>query len=134
MKRKINFIVIHCSDSDHGHHDNIETINQWHLARGFNKIGYHYFIDKTGNVFKGRNEEDVGAHVKGFNSNSIGICLSGKNIFTPEQFHSLEILLIDLCGRFDLEKKDILSHCDLDKKKTCPNFDLKKLVSSWEWH
>jgi N-acetyl-anhydromuramyl-L-alanine amidase AmpD len=39
----------------------------------------------------------------------------------------------DLCKKYELEKKDILSHCDLEPKKTCPNFDLHKLVAGWGW-
>lgn len=134
IARKVDLIVVHCSDSDNPKHDNVATINEWHLARGFKKIGYHYFIDKSGNVFHGREESEIGAHVEGHNAHSIGICLSGKAEFTPAQFHSLEILLIDICGRYDLEKKDILGHKDLNKLKTCPNFDIHKLLSSWDWH
>jgi N-acetylmuramoyl-L-alanine amidase len=133
--RKIHWIVVHCSDSDRKEHDSIEVIRKWHVdERGFSDVGYHFVITKDGTVHKGRPEDKVGAHVKNHNSSSIGICLTGKNDFTPSQFKSLEILLIDICGRHDLEKKDILGHCDLDGGKTCPNFDLHQLLSSWEWH
>ena len=33
--REINKIIIHCSDSDYGHHDNIEVIRYWHKKRGW---------------------------------------------------------------------------------------------------
>lgn len=156
--RVINLIVVHCSDSDVPSHDNIETIRGWHTlpkipkkvsekiahgelpiseaykyGNGWKNIGYHYFIDKAGNVHSGRPEEEVGAHVKGYNSRSIGICLSGKREFTDEQFRSLERLCLDLCKRYGLSKLDVLAHNDLDSLKTCPNFDLLKLLSSWKW-
>lgn len=109
-------------------------IHLWHLERGFKKIGYHYFIDKSGVVHKGREESEVGAHVKNHNATSLGICLSGKKDFTHYQFAALEMLLIDLCSKYDLEKSDILGHSDLDKGKTCPNFNLHGWLSGLPWH
>jgi len=133
--RKINWIVLHCSASDVPAHDNIETIRSWHVKeRHFSDIGYHYFISKDGVVHTGRPEEKVGAHVRGHNSGSIGICLSGSRGFTADQFRSLEGLLKDLCKKYELEKQDILAHHDLDANKTCPNFDVHELVSKYNWH
>lgn len=132
--RVINLVVIHCSDSDIPSHDNIDTIRKWHHERGWKDIGYHYFIDKTGNVYTGRLEEHIGAHVKGYNSRSIGICLSGRDKFTDEQFRSLERLSLDILKRYGLSKLDVLAHCDLDAFKTCPNFDLESLVATWKWN
>ena len=134
MSRKIHWIVVHCSDSDIKAHDNIETIREWHHERGFSDVGYHYLITKDGAVHPGRSESVIGAHVKGHNSGSLGICLSGRRDFTAEQFRALELLCLDITQRHELDKKDILGHSDLDGGKTCPNFDLHKLVSSWEWH
>lgn len=157
--RKINLIVVHCSDSDVPSHDNIDTIRGWHTlpkmpkdvaegikngklqkseaykyGNGWSDVGYHFFIAKTGDVFHGRSEHTVGAHVAGFNSRSIGICLSGRNGFTSNQFLALGVLVKDLCEKYDIEKKDVLAHHDLQPAKTCPNFDLHKLMSSWNWH
>jgi len=133
--RVIDLIVVHCSDSDIPAHDNIETVREWHVKeRGWRDIGYHYFISKDGILHPGRAEETAGAHVSGHNSRSIGICLSGRTGFTREQFESLEKLLKDICNRYALEKKDILAHNDLDPMKSCPNFDLHKLIASWDWH
>jgi N-acetylmuramoyl-L-alanine amidase len=135
MSRKIHWVVVHCSDSDIPEHDNIQTIRKWHVdERGWKDIGYHYFIDKRGDVYPGRSEDTTGAHVRGHNSGSLGICLSGRELFTSDQFHSLEKLLKDICERHNLEKKDILGHCDLDAGKSCPNFDIHSLVSSFNWH
>ena len=133
--RPINWIILHCSDSDVSAHDKIETIRQWHMGeRNFSDVGYHFFIQKNGVTVKGGDEVKVGAHVMGHNKDSIGICLSGKHDFTAAQFKSLEILLIELCGKYELEKMDILGHSDLDGKKTCPNFDVTKWLSSLNWH
>lgn len=133
--RKINLIVVHCSDSDIPAHDNVETVRRWHVQeRGFSDIGYHYFIDKGGHVYPGRTEDTIGAHVKGHNSRSIGICLSGRTEFTDDQFQALEVLLKDICHRYSLEKKDILGHRDLQPAKTCPNFDVHEKISKWDRH
>lgn len=141
--REIKLIIIHCSDSDVPDHDKIETIRRWHTLRNFigpdgvsgthDDVGYHYFIRKSGEVEKGRREEDVGAHVKGNNANSIGICLSGKEKFTKMQFDALEVLLIDLLGRYDLDQTAILAHYELDPNKTCPNFNLSEWLNSLGW-
>jgi N-acetylmuramoyl-L-alanine amidase len=134
--RPISYLIIHASDSDILAHDNIETIRKWHVEeRGWSDIGYHYFLDKSGNVHVGRPEEKAGAHCRGFNTKSIGICLSGRSEFTEEQFKALEELCHDIARRHGLSKSDIVGHCELDQAgKTCPNFDVQELVSKWGWH
>jgi N-acetyl-anhydromuramyl-L-alanine amidase AmpD len=145
MPRKIDLIVVHCSDSDRTQHDNVKTIRAWHTGRGFtgpdgvpgtqDDIGYHFVITKDGKIHPGRDVNRIGAHVMGHNSNSIGICLTGKDRFSDEQKQSLESLCKKLCSDYNLKKLDILGHRDLDKKgKTCPNFDVKQLTAQWIWH
>jgi N-acetylmuramoyl-L-alanine amidase len=133
--RLINCIVLHCSDSDVPAHDNIETIRKWHVEeRGFSDIGYHFVITKDGVVHPGRPEELIGAHCKGHNANSIGICLTGRHQFAAKQFLALNSLCQDICERHELHKTDILAHCQLDQKKSCPNFGYAELISAWDWH
>lgn len=135
MNRKISWVIVHCSDSNNPNHDNIKTIREWHIERGFKDVGYHYFIRKDGTVEKGRDEAKVGAHVKNHNKDSIGICLHGKEKgdFTAAQFDALEVLLIDILGRYDLDKRSVLGHRDLDPHKLCPVFDLDAFLSSRNW-
>lgn len=75
--RRIDEIIIHCSDSPEGRNDKAEDIRKWHKQRGFSDIGYHYVIDLDGTVEKGRPIEQAGAHCTGHNRNSIGICYIG---------------------------------------------------------
>lgn len=75
--RRIDEIIIHCSDSPEGRNDKAEDIRKWHKQRGFNDIGYHYVIDLDGTVEQGRPIEQAGAHCTGHNRNSIGICYIG---------------------------------------------------------
>lgn len=75
--RKIDKIIIHCSATSEGVAFFARDIDRWHKERGFKKIGYHYVIDLDGTVEKGREEDEIGAHCTGENSNSIGICYIG---------------------------------------------------------
>ena len=59
--RKVHRVFIHCSASDHTHHDNIDTMKSWHLARGFSDVGYHFFIQKDGTLEYGRDIEKTPA-------------------------------------------------------------------------
>lgn len=54
------------------------TVHTWHLGRGFSGIGYHFLVRKNGTIERGRAENLVGAHVAGYNSDSIGICFEGN--------------------------------------------------------
>ena len=75
--RKIDKIILHCSATKVGQHFTTENIDQWHKARGFSGIGYHYVIYLDGSVHKGRSEDQIGAHCLNHNSSSIGICYIG---------------------------------------------------------
>ena len=130
MNRAIRKIIIHCSDSDHDHHDDIEVIRGWHVnERGWSDVGYHFFIKRNGDIQEGRALSIAGAHVRGHNEDSIGICLHGRNEFTQAQFNSLRQLMQSLYFEFGLTINDVYGHCDFDQNKTCPNFDYKKILS-----
>ena len=75
--RDINLIVVHCSATKEGQDVSVEQIDKWHRVRGFRKIGYHYVIGLDGIPRLGRDIEEAGAHVKGHNEDSIGICYVG---------------------------------------------------------
>ena len=110
--------IIHCSDSPQGRGDNAKTIHKWHLANGWDGIGYHYVILENGVIENGRPLYWQGAHCRGHNED-IGICLIGIDSFTEMQFKSLRMLLKSL----DIE--DVKGHYELDNKKTCPNIDME---------
>ncbi len=82
--RHINEIILHTTATrsewmvGHGTLAKVQEIALWHTRdRKWRAIGYHYLIDRDGTVANGRPLEQVGAHVKGHNSNSIGIALIG---------------------------------------------------------
>lgn len=76
-KRKITRIIIHCTATPEGRQVTVEDVDRWHRARGFNSIGYHWLIYLDGSVHAGRSEAEIGAHCRGYNSNSIGVCYVG---------------------------------------------------------
>ena len=96
-----------------------------HLEFGWDGIGYHKVIEKSGNIVNGRPEYWVGAHVKGYNDKSLGVCLIGKYNFNKLQLKSLKNVLSNWKNLYP--KTQILGHRDIvNTHKTCPNFDVKK--------
>lgn len=128
MINKPNKIVIHCSDSPHGRGDTAEDIHLWHKQRGWDGIGYHYVICEDGLVEAGRPTFWMPAHAKGHNEDSLAICLIGIDKFTDEQFHNLALLVENLMLKYNISKKNVMGHCDLDDNKTCPNFSVKDFM------
>lgn len=94
IMRKITEIIVHCSATPEGRPFTVSDIDQWHRSRGFAQIGYHYVVYLDGTIHQGRPVEIAGAHCKGHNANSIGVCYIGgctadnkhpKDTRTPEQ-------------------------------------------------
>lgn len=130
MARKIEWIVIHCSASDR-HKTKPADIDRWHRERGWDGIGYHKVIDGAGTVHQGRLDARIGAHAEGFNSHSLGICLTGnfdRDALTEDdsQFRALVQTCAVLCKRYGLKPDRIIGHRDTYTKlkkpmlKTCP--------------
>lgn len=132
MMRSITHLVVHCSATPEGRDIDIETIRGWHKGQGWRDVGYHYVIKLDGTVQKGRADSDVGSHVAGHNSTTIGICYVGgcdkamkpKDTRTVAQKAALKKLLIDL--KLKYPKAKIQGHRDFPKvAKACPSFDAK---------
>ena len=132
--RQITRIIIHCSATREGMDFDVNDIRQWHIARGFNDIGYHYVITIDGDVQTGRPMSRQGAHCKGYNKNSIGICYIGglennpkkaipKDTRTEKQKIALDRLLEIL--KEDYPTATIHGHNEFSDK-ACPSFDVKK--------
>ena len=104
--REINRIILHCSATPEGRDIDAATIKDWHVnGNGWSDIGYHYVIKLDGDIETGRQLDKVGAHCKGHNKDSIGICYIGgmdknmegwKDTRTDEQIISLHDLLVEL--------------------------------------
>jgi len=120
----IDKIILHDSGSDFKKDDNIEAIAKRYSSEGFYEIGYHFFIDSKGNVFTGRNISLIGKHCNLENFSSIGICLSGKNVFSDIQIDSTVKLIKKLCCSYAIKLDNIFPHKHFEKNN-CPNFDMK---------
>ena len=143
--RTINLIVVHCSatreDKSFTEHD----LDVCHRRRGFNGVGYHFYIRKNGDIKSTRPLERIGAHSRGFNRESIGICYEGgldahgcpADTRTPEQRAALKLLVHQLletfpgsrvCGHRDLSP-DRNGNGEIEPEewiKACPCFNAEK--------
>jgi N-acetylmuramoyl-L-alanine amidase len=135
MRTSTDYIVIHCAATPPGMDIGIETVREWHKARGFRDVGYHYFIKRDGTRQTGRSINEIGAHVIGHNHHSVGLCMAGgvadeslapQDNFTKEQWTTLYLTLKELHEEFP--KAVIVGHRDLDAGKACPSFDVSAYI------
>ena len=124
INEKISLLVVHCSDTDNNSDLRASDIHNMHLGFGWDGIGYHKIICRSGKIENGRPEYWVGAHVKGKNRVSLGVCLIGRDNFTNKQFNSLETIL--KLWKKKYPQAIIEGHCDTETtNKKCPNFNVK---------
>lgn len=137
--KNVRYIVVHYSATPVERDVSIEDIDQMHKERGFRKVGYHFFIRKNGQIEFGRDTSEpgrfeTGAHSKGENHESIGICYeggvyahdlrTGEDTRTALQIEALIFLIDKLLERFP--KAEVVGHRDMPGAKTqCPGFDVK---------
>ena len=132
--RTINLIVIHCSATKCNRRFTVNDLENCHNARFHNKgVGYHYYIERDGQVFQTRSEDEVGMHARHYNAHSIGICYEGglnenglpADTRTPAQKQTLRALLRSL--KYDYPNAKIIGHRDLPwVAKDCPCFDARE--------
>lgn len=143
MARLINKIILHCSDTEEGKDFRAKDIKQWHTAKppkgnGWKDIGYNYVIDIDGTVETGRNIDEIPAHCKGQNANSIGICYIGgkkngklKDTRNEAQKLSMYKLVKELMIKYHIDITSVYTHNFFDRSKTCPNFDVYQFRSEF---
>lgn len=133
MNTPIKYIVLHYSatypDQDLGEPD----IRKMHLARGFSTTGYHYVIKRDGTVQKGRADSVTGAHVKGYNTGSLGICCiggiersTGPNVGVDNRTDAQKAATIKLVKELLAKHPaaQVVGHRDLGPTQ-CPGFDVR---------
>ena len=147
--RNIDSIIVHCSATKAGQDFTVADIDHWHRQRGFNGIGYHYVIRLDGKLEKGRDVALAGAHCKGWNERSVGICYIGgldengrpADTRTNAQKRVLYQIIIDLQREYNILQ--VLGHRDTSPDlngdrviepyeyvKACPCFDVKEFLRS----
>ena len=129
--RKITDIILHCSYTKPEYDVSVDTIRKWHTdGNGWKDVGYHWVIRRNGRIEEGRSEKEIGAHVRGHNSHSIGVCLvGGMNAagdpdcnFTAAQWAALASLVANIKQRYP--EAVVSGHRDYAAKE-CPCFDAK---------
>jgi len=125
--RAINEAILHYSATPEGKPFDVKDIRDWHVnGNGWSDVGYHYVIKLDGTVQEGRPLSRTGAHCKGHNRGTVGICYigggvtDGKDTRTDEQKESLELLLSELIQEHNITK--VSGHNQYSNKK-CPGFD-----------
>jgi N-acetyl-anhydromuramyl-L-alanine amidase AmpD len=124
----VNGIVLHHAAAETA---SVETIHKWHLGNGWIGIGYHFYVRKDGTIYKGREENWIGAHTVGHNSTKIGICAEGnfENEKMPDaQKNAIIDLVAYLKGKYGNLK--LYGHRDLDAT-ACPgkNYPFNDIVN-----
>lgn len=131
--RKIDLIIIHCSatraDRDFSTHD----VDIAHRYRGLSSWEYHYYIRKSGLVELMRPEDVPGAHARGYNADSIGVCYEGgldangrpADTRTPRQTEAMHRLVSTLLQSYPEAK--VVGHRDLS-----PDRNYNDIVDPWE--
>lgn len=132
--RKIDKIIIHCADTPPDMDIGFVEIDEWHHANGWMSptgisCGYHYIIRRDGRLEIGRPETEIGAHCKGQNRHSVGVCMVGGKggcNFTAKQWGELHRLIVSLSSKH--HTASVHGHNEFSSKE-CPTFD----VRSW-WY
>jgi N-acetyl-anhydromuramyl-L-alanine amidase AmpD len=136
MSRAIRKIIVHCTASPDSLDIGAAEIRDWHVnGNGWSDIGYHWVVRRDGTIESGRPEERSGAHVKGHNSDSIGIVWVGTNKCEDKQLDALITKVKELCYRYNIDSKEVYGHYELYSGKTCPNLkmdDFRKSLSHKE--
>lgn len=128
-RTKTEEIIIHCAATKPSMDIGASDIDRWHRERGWLKIGYHYVIKRDGTVEVGRALLEVGAHAKGHNATSVGVCMVGgmsedgepETNFTKKQWESLAKCVDSLLDTFPEAK--VIGHNDVSSK-ACPTFNV----------
>ena len=147
--RHIDTLIIHCSATPNGRWHSTLDIDYWHGQAGFQRqpktdaarkhnpglphIGYHWVIYTNGGLATGRHPTEVGAHARGHNARSLGICLIGTDKFTGLQWTQLRQQIDYLCAKYGVPRqlataetywRGICGHRDTGAGKTCPGFSV----------
>ena len=129
--RDINQIIVHCSDTYVSMDIGVDDIRTWHVRdNGWDDVGYHHVIKRDGTVERGREHDIIGAHARGMNENSLGVCVVGGKgddgkpdvNFTAAQWKALHDVVFDLKWKYG---GNIIGHCNVPNSgKSCPNFNV----------
>ena len=130
-RKETNHIVIHSTQTKPNANISIRTVDEWHRKRGLLKVGYHFFIRRDGLIEVGRGPNEIGAHIKEHDSDSVSVCLAGglntRGVTAPDYsiglLESLFVLVKTL--KYMYSDAKVVGHRDLSETE-CPSFDVKE--------
>ena len=131
-QQNVKYIVIHYTATPVERDFSAADIDAMHKRRGWKGIGYHKYIRKSGLVEKGRELREQGAHVRGHNHHSVGICYEGgvhagspnvgRDTRTDAQKEAMIRVIRDMLERYP--GAQVVGHRDMPGAATqCPGFD-----------
>lgn len=137
--RKIDFIVVHYTATYPEKNPTVSEIDSWHRKAGSREFGYHWYIDRQAKLFEGRPEEQLGAHVRGHNHNTIGVCWAGgldhqtganKGVWNPTSAQEAQLLttIRDIKTRYPNAR--VVGHKDLVATE-CPGMPRGGIEAWW---
>jgi len=119
-------IIIHHSLTKDTKTVSWNAIRKYHLGLGWDDIGYHFgieLINEKYEILTGRFMTTPGAHTKGKNKTSLGICLVGifdEHKPPKEQWDLAVKLVASLCEILYLTSAHVYGHRDFASYKSCP--------------
>lgn len=131
--RPIKELIWHCTATPEGKDYTVADVRAWHKQRGWSDIGYHYVVYRDGRIMLGRPVGQVGAHVEGHNTGTVGASYIGgltkdrkaaKDTRTPAQRAAMTWLTQQLRAKFPAISK-VTGHNQY-AAKACPSFDVRK--------
>lgn len=130
--RPIDEIIVHCTATGHRVAVTVDEIRQWHRARGWDDIGYHYVVLLDGSLEPGRPEAKIGAHVEGHNQRTLGVVYVGgigadgrpADTRTAAQTRALLDTVGALIAKYPAVAK-VSGHNEY-AAKACPSFDVRR--------
>lgn len=129
-------VILHCADTpDYEETDSrfdaigVQEIRDWHLKRitdgePWEDVAYHYIVRRTGAIEAGRPTSVIGAHCKGHNKDSIGVCWVGRSKPTAYQLNSLKRLHLNIMHLFNIHWDNWSGHSEYNPNKLCPGIDM----------
>ncbi len=148
-RRRTEYVMWHCSATPPSKDIGSGQIDIMHKAKGWDGIGYGLVVCRDGHIEVGEDLKKAGAHVKGINNISIGICMIGgvdedgkaENNFTDEQWqaakHVFEFMTLLYPDAKHLGHRDMSPDLDGDGRvqrheymKDCPCFSVRQWIEN----
>jgi hypothetical protein len=120
--------------------EQVKAIQEFHQeGRGWSDIGYHFLVDLSGNIYQGRPEIVIGAHVGGANTGNIGVCMLGcyhppetgwpcYDTMTKDTEDALVHLYAWIADTYTIDAQVLLGHRDYFGTTACPGDNVWSLL------